>query len=252
MSFSHVFITRPRRESEQLAESLTALGFECVVQPAFTYVALEARRLQEQSFGLMERAGHDALLIFTSPRAVAHGLPQLPNGLVFQSRVAAIGPATAAALAAAGVRVSVTPHQGYTSEALLETLSQEAPAGGRKDAFIVAAPGGRQRLSEGVEELGWQAHMVMVYKAEPAVLDKPALQKLKEASGTLAVWTSANAMNALSRRLPPGIWFQLCRGDWLVISERLRRLARAYGPSRIHLAQGPGNAELLAAIRALT
>jgi hypothetical protein len=37
----------------------------------------------------------------------------------------------------------------------------------------------------------------------------------------------------------------------VVISERLQRLARAYGPSQIHLAGGPGNGAILAAIRAL-
>jgi uroporphyrinogen-III synthase len=253
VSFSHVFITRPRLESQELAASLTSLGLQCVVQPAFNYVALRARDLQQEIFNLMERAAGDALVIFTSPRAVAHGLPQLPDGLLFRCRVAAIGPATAAALAAAGVRVGITPQKGYTSEALLDVLSAEAPAqpGALRRVFIIAAPGGRRRLHDGLETLGWQPHMVMVYKSEPAGLDKPELEKLRDASGTLAVWTSANAMNALSQRLPPAIWFKLCRGDWLVISDRLKRLARAYGPARIHLAQGPGNRDLLAAIRML-
>ena len=91
----------------------------------------------------------------------------------------------------------------------------------------------------------------MVYKPEPAELDRQALKTLVDASGVLSVWTSANAMKALSQRLPPATWFQLCQGDWLVISERLKRLARAYGPERIHLAQGPGNGDLLSAIRGL-
>ena len=254
MNFSHVFITRPRLESQELAASLTTLGLQCVVQPAFNYVPLPARDLQAETFGLMDRAEGDALVIFTSPRAVTHGIPQLPDGLLFRNRVAAIGPATAAALAAAGVRVGITPREGYTSEALLDTLSGEAtaaPAASRQ-VFIIAAPGGRRRLYEGLETLGWQAYMVMVYKSEPAELDKPELEKLMGASGILAVWTSANAMNALSRRLPPALWFRICQGDWLVISDRLQRLARAYGPIRIHQSQGPGNRDLLAAIRALS
>jgi hypothetical protein len=91
----------------------------------------------------------------------------------------------------------------------------------------------------------------MVYKPEPAELDKQALKALRDASGVLSAWTSANAIKALSQRLPPATWFQLCQGDWLVISQRLKLLARAYGPERIHLAQGPGNADLLSAIRGL-
>ena len=81
--------------------------------------------------------------------------------------------------------------------------------------------------------------------------DYAALDRLERANGILSVWTSANAMNALSQRLPPATWFRVCQGDWLVISDRLRRLARAYGPPRIHLAGGPGNDAIVTAVRAL-
>ena len=93
--------------------------------------------------------------------------------------------------------------------------------------------------------------MVMVYRPEPVAVDRAALALLEDAAGILSVWTSGNAMNALSQRLPPASWFRICQGEWLVISERLRRLARAYGPTRIHLASGPGNGAILAAIRSL-
>jgi len=64
------------------------------------------------------------------------------------------------------------------------------------------------------------------------------------------VWTSGNAIKALSQRLQPATWFQICGGEWLVISSRLKRLARAYGPTQIHLSPGPTNSELFRAIRA--
>jgi uroporphyrinogen-III synthase len=201
----------------------------------------------------MSLAGPDSLLIFTSPRSVAHGLSQLPDNILFQARVAAIGPATAKALGESGIRVNVSPRRGYTSEALLEFIAEESSMSTAVQpfAFIIAAPGGRQKLLEGLKARNWRARLVMVYKSEPAELDRQVLKTLADASGVLSVWTSANAMKALSQRLPPATWFQLCQGDWLVISERLKRLARAYGPERIHLAQGPGNRDLLAAIRSL-
>jgi uroporphyrinogen-III synthase len=115
----------------------------------------------------------------------------------------------------------------------------------------VAAPGGREALLEGLSAAGWRVGTLMVYRAEPAPLDAVALAELETATGVLSVWTSGNAMQALSRRLPPTAWSRLCRGEWVVISERLRRLAGAYGPGRIHLAGGPGNDALLAAIRSL-
>lgn len=253
MSFTHVFISRPRPESEALAALLRPLGLHTVVQPAFTYQPLDFRSEQTDISEEMDRAGPDTLVIFTSPRAVAHGLPQLPDSLRFRSRIAAIGPATARALAAAGIRVNITPMTGFTSEALLEALEEEKPADNARSSFvfIICAPGGRQALSEKLGKWGWQVHMIMVYRPEPAELDREELRRLGEADGVLSVWTSANAIKALSQRIPPASWYQLCKGDWMVISDRLRRLARAYGPARIHVAPGPGNQELLAAIRNL-
>jgi uroporphyrinogen-III synthase len=253
MSFSHVFITRPLKESQDLADMLSPLGLQTIVQPAFNFFAQDIQASQTDIFDEMSMAGPDTLVIFTSPRAVAYGLSQLPDTIRFQSRIAAIGPATAKALAAAGIRVNIIPAKGYTSEALLETLSDDAALkpGGQPFAFIITAPGGRQVLFDSLAERGWRARMVIAYRPEPAELNKTELSKLRDASGVLSVWTSANTMKALSNRLQPAVWFQLCRGDWLVISERLRRLARAYGPARIHLASGPGNPELFSAIRNL-
>jgi len=253
MSFTHVFISRPRRESEELAAMLVPLGLQTVVQPAFNYFPADIALAQKEIFAEMGRAGAGTLVVFTSPRAVEHGLAQLPHAIRFQSRIAAIGPATAAALGDAGIRVNITPENGYTSEALLETLTRQGFPGGAEGpfAFIISAPGGRQTLFESLGQAGWRARLVHAYRAEPAELDRQELEKLREAAGVLSIWTSANAMNALSQRLPPATWFQLCRGDWLVISDRLKQFARAFGPARIHVAGGPGNRELVSAVRAL-
>ena len=253
MKYSHVFITRPRRESEELAARLESLGLSCIIQPAFRYEAVDARAQQPDDFEAMARADHNVLLIFTSPRAVEHGLAQLDAAVLARASLGAIGPATARALRAAGLPVGVLAEQGYTSEALLDALARDArtDSSASRSVFILAAPGGRRRLFDGIQRLGWDCRMLMVYRSQPEELDRTALAALEDASAVLSVWTSANAMKALSQRLPPAAWFRLCKGDWLVISERLRRLARAYGPQGIHLAAGPGNSELLAAIRGM-
>jgi uroporphyrinogen-III synthase len=252
MTFSHVFLTRPQVQSEELAQLLAPLGLEPVVQPAFEYVAQDARSAQAEEFSALLAAGPDDLLLFTSPRAVTHGSKQLPVEALNRLRVCAIGPATAAALAQAGIRVDIHPGHGYTSEDLLETLSGMKPgANAAASAFILAAPGGRKKLANGLSELGWQTRTIMVYRAEPAPLNKSELDKLAQADKLLSVWTSANVMKALSQRLPPAAWFRVCQGEWLVISGRLQRLARAYGPARVHLAGGPDNAAIVTTVRSL-
>ena len=232
---------------------LVPLGLAAIVQPAFDYVAFDTRAENPEIWSQLESAEAGDLVIFTSPRAVQHGVAQLPREALLRLRIAAIGPATESGLAAAGLRVDVLPDEGFTSEALLATLAAETGGPNRRQqrAFIVAAPGGRRALIEGLTDQGWQAKILMVYRSMPAELDPSALAQLDEAAGLMAVWTSSNAMHALSQRLPPATWLRLCQVDWLVISERLRQLARAYGPPRVHLADGPGNGAILAAISSL-
>ena len=77
------------------------------------------------------------------------------------------------------------------------------------------------------------------------------IARLRHAPHVLSIWTSGNTLKALSQRLPTAAWFRVCQGPWVVISERLERLARAYGPPRIERARGPDNAAIVAAVRAL-
>lgn len=242
-----MLITRPRPEAERLAGLLASVGVDSIIQPA--------REFSKRSLGSSEVRDLNALrepllLIFTSPRSVDFGLPQLPPALVAGAKIAAIGPATARALAAAGKRVDFEPEDGFTSEDLLETLAaQPAPTGGV--ALLVCAPGGREVLLERLGECGWAARPLWVYERKSADIDPGTRQAIEDADSLLTVFTSDDAMNTLAHRLPPSAWYAVCRGEWLVISDRLRRLARAFGPAAVHVASGPRNADLATAIRSL-
>ena len=230
---------------------LEPLGLEPVIQPAFNFSTVDVQDSQADDLAALQAATVSDLLLFTSPRAVAHALPQIPPGVLPRVRIAAIGPSTARALGAAGVRVDTKPDKGFTSEDLLETLASEGAQPDGRQAFIMAAPDGRKKLIEGLGKLGWDARTLMVYRADPAPLEREVLQHLQGADEILSIWTSGNAMKALSQRLPPRVWFRICQGQWLVISNRLKRLSRAYGPADVHLSGGPDNHAILAAIRNL-
>lgn len=255
--FSQVLITRPQAEAERLAAMLTPLGIDSIVQPAQTFAG---REMDAELHAELERLEQSCLLIFTSTRSVDFGLPQIPATVLRKARIAAVGPATAKSLAAAGRRVDVAPDEGYTSEALLEALENDPwvadsfrPASGesRPLALIMCAPGGREKLLSSLTDSGWDARAVWVYDRLAAEISPEAVESICNAERLLSVWTSGQAMDALSQRLPPAAWYAVCRGDWLVMSRRLQRLARAFGPSAVHLSGGPGNADLAAAIRTL-
>ena len=247
--FSHVLTTRPREKSEELARMLQPLGVEVLIQPAFEYIQCNLAENQPEDLQALSAAGSRALLIFTSPRAVWYSIDQLPRDALWQASKAAIGPATAHALKKAGSRADVVPAHGFTSEALLQTLEKGGVA--FDEVYIVAAPGGRRKLADSLSSVCDRVRYLQAYESLPAEIDPEVMAQMGEADRLLTVWTSANAMRSLSQRLPPSTWFRVCQSDWLVISERLLRLARAYGPSRVHLSGGPGNPDLQAAIREL-
>jgi uroporphyrinogen-III synthase len=245
--YSQVLITRPQAQAERLAGLLARVGIDSIVQPAQEF---RPRSLDSSERQGLTALGPPLLVVFTSPRAVEFGLPQLPPEMLGPARIAAIGPATARALAAAGKPAEIQPEDGYTSESLLEVLAGEA-ARNAENALVVCAPGGRELLVEKLNKLGWAARPLWVYERRAAEIRPEALVAIEGADRLLTVFTSADAMNSLSQRIRPSAWFAICRGEWLVISERLQRLARAFGPSRIHLAPGPHNADLATAIRSM-
>lgn len=268
MRFSAILITRPRAEALELASMLAELPAKSqsplppshvrksIILPAFEF---KARGLPADEVRQLEQAAKKGpvLLIFTSPRSVDFGLGQIPPIVLEVASLAAIGPATAEILEQTGAPPGLVSRHGYTSEDLLREIQRkrELPASidvarGTR-AFIFAAPGGRETLREGLATLGFEPRMLMVYEREPAKLEPAAIEAIEQTESLLVVWTSANAMKELQRRLPVDCWNRVRQAEWLVISDRLAAVAQSFNPARVHLAAGPSNAAIVRAIEAL-
>jgi uroporphyrinogen-III synthase len=245
VGYTHVLITRPEAESRQLAALLGRAPLTPVVIAPYRFESLDAGAELAQAWPAAQRR----LAVFTSTRAVQFGLRQLPDGFLQQAEIAAIGPATAAALERAGQPVSIVPEGRYTSETLL-THPELARDPGR--ALIFAAPGGRELLQQGLERLGWQVRVVFVYCRQPVAPGPEQVEALLGAEGIISVWTSENAMRALAEQLPAEAWQAVCRGQGIVTSERLGQCLRELGPARVRVSSGPDNESILQLILDLT
>jgi uroporphyrinogen-III synthase len=100
------------------------------------------------------------LVIFVSANAVEHGLPLLRRSP--GTRLAAIGKATAAALAAGGAPADIVPEAGFTTEALLEHPQLNLVAGLRVQ--IVRGVGGRETLHQELQARAVQVETLEVYR----------------------------------------------------------------------------------------
>ena len=197
LSGRRVLVVRPAAQGAASAEILRAAGAEPVLVPLIELrppddggaaLADAARRLGEYRWLICTSAnGADRLL-----EALGDAAP--PPGL----RVAAIGPATAAALAAGGMTVALVPER-YVAESLLEAFPSPAvtASDGRVGAgriLLARAAIARDVLPDGLRAMGWSVDVVAAYRAEPRTLD--AGERASVATCDTVVFTSPSVVEA--------------------------------------------------------
>jgi uroporphyrinogen-III synthase len=163
-----VLVTRQREQAQPLVDALTARGFDVVVEPLI--------RVEPLSDEPIDVDGYDCVLV-TSPngaRELARRLRGRPR------RLAAIGPATAAALADAGLSAEVVADV-HTQEGLVAALGERPHR-----ALFIGAEGARPFLAD---ELG--ADVVAAYRTVELDAELP--------DADVALLLSASAARAYAR-----------------------------------------------------
>jgi uroporphyrinogen-III synthase len=155
-----VLITRPAGQAGRIAELIDASGGKPILFPAVGIEPLpevdKAEALNDlQQFGL---------LIFVSPNAVRLAMPHIlkHGGVPASSRVAAVGPGTAAELKKSAVRNIISPREGFDSEALIRELSSLSMNG--IQALVIRGQGGRDLLGETLRSRGAKVDYLECYR----------------------------------------------------------------------------------------
>jgi uroporphyrinogen-III synthase len=241
-----VLVTRPDHQAAHLCRLVEAEGGAAVRYPALVIQPRPDRAAIRAAVGPTDR--YD-LVIFVSANAVRFGADLLDRRR--DAPVAAIGQATAAALNAAGHRVSLMPAEGADSESLL-ALPQLAHLSGQR-VLIVRGVGGRDVLREVMTARGAQVQYAEVYTREPASPSaglQAEIEQLWRQGGISAYTaTSVELLEALV-----GIVTPRCRGlmDSTALVTGAERVADAAGRlglgSPILLADSPEDTALIAAL----
>lgn len=146
-----VLVTRPRGQSSGLVEAVEAAGGEAIQFPVLDIVARDPVVVESEL-----AAGNAGLTIFISSNAVEHGLRYA------EGRLVAIGPATRAAIEAAGRTVDVSPASGFDTEHLLAEPAFDDIEGLR--IRIVRGVGGREKLARELAARGAEVEYVEAYE----------------------------------------------------------------------------------------
>ena len=161
-----IIVTRAREQASDMARLLAAEGARVVELPAIRIEpATNATLVREAICHLRD---YD-WTVFTSPNGVEFFWREL-TALRLDARafaatsVAAIGPATAEALAQKGILADYIP-QSHVAEALLEGIVAQGVSG--KRILLARAEKARDILPKGLEEAGADVRVVAVYQTLP-------------------------------------------------------------------------------------
>ena len=214
-----VVVTRAADRAADLTEALAEAGAEVVSLPVtVTRPASDGGSALTHMAG---RMGTFAWVVFTSVNAVDHVFAHIRDARAFAgARVAAVGPATAAALAGRGVEADVVSPTG-SAEGLVSALGPAAVLGPAAGLGRPTPPGGRleggdaggagaeakgatpaavllprseqadRRLPDALAGAGWVVVEVPAYRTVPVAVDSDAAAAAAEADAVVVAAGSA-------------------------------------------------------------
>ncbi len=196
-----VLVTRSRTQASELGERLRALGTEPILVPTIEIV-------EPTSFAPLDAAlaslDHFEWLLFTSANAVevfGRRLALSP-GVSVRAKVAAIGRATAAALAELGLVPDLVPKDAV-AESLTEALLPHArQADGRATRFLlIRAEQAREHLPEALRAAGGEVTIAPAYRT---VIPDGSLALVRELFRPVLAGAAGSAWNMRARSAGEG------------------------------------------------
>ena len=174
----HIVVTRAQPQASAMAAELRRRGAEAVELPA---IAFEPPGDIDRLIRAAAEVGGYHWVVFTSPTGVNRFFEHLPDARSLGGvRVAAIGPATAAALAEHNVVADLVPAK-YVAESLLEALTDEVGPDGPGRVLIPRAETARDVLPNGLAAAGWDVDVVPAYRTMAPAPDPDAAALLADA-----------------------------------------------------------------------
>lgn len=185
-------ITRPRHQASGLSELLEREGAQVLEAPA-----IEIAPNPEDVERILNKLGDFHWLIFTSANGVTAFFQGMENkGLdsraLFHSKICAVGPATAQALAARGIKADLVPYE-YTTKGIIASFKGKAIKG--KTFLLLRADIATGEMEEDLKKRGALVRRLDVYKTVFASsMDEEVKAKLVDGDIDIIVFTSASTV----------------------------------------------------------
>jgi uroporphyrinogen-III synthase len=193
LSGKRILVTRARTQASELANKLAALGAEPILFPTLEIAPME-------DYSALDRAiaelSNYHWIIFTSVNGVAAFWKRLERSNLPRTRptsnlkIAAIGPATARALEARGVRAEFIPDE-YMAERILDGLGDVR---GQR-ILLPRAEIAREALAVELKQRSALVHEIAAYRTLPAAPDPQGLLELRQGVDAVTFTSSSTVRN---------------------------------------------------------
>jgi uroporphyrinogen-III synthase len=247
MAFNlHILVTRPKPYGVEQCRQLKNHGYEVSYLPT---IAFAGPPDQSAFLKAIRNLGEQKWLIFVSRESVhaTHAemkrqWPVLPAAIQF----VAVGEGTAKALHEVGYHVALHP-QEWNSEGLLNMREfQEVHS---QKIAIIRGMGGREYIDQILRARGASILPVIAYQRELPKIDvTPFYEQFKHGEIDIIICTSFEGVRNLKILLGEMTWPYMKDISLVVVSERIKILARDLGYKRIWVARNASHAAILEVI----
>ncbi len=192
-----VLFTRPEEQGGAVDAARTRLrdlGADVLTQPAIEIAEPDDWRPVDEALGRLNRFDW---IVFSSANGVRAAMRRLWHlggdaRSLGSTKIAAIGPATAEALAAFQLRADLVPSE-FRAEALAASLVAALPSGGRR-CLLIRASRGREVLAETLRAAGAEVEQVVAYKSTDVALPDAEIAELMAAGRIEWVTVTSSAI----------------------------------------------------------
>ena len=237
-----VLVTRPKHQAQELVAAIEALGGSAIQFPCIEIVPRQTADILADA----SRLEDPDIAIFVSPNAVKHGLSCAGN-----ARIAVVGPATAAAIEAAGRSVDIRPASGFDSEHLLAEPALQTVQG--SNVRIIRGNAGRELIADTLRNRGARVEYLSVYARRVPEISAAELAALEAQwrSGEIDVITamSVESLTNLAELLPEWCKQQLGQTRLVTPAARvIKQVLDRFPGMPAKLARGPQAKDMVRAI----
>lgn len=242
----NILVTRPKHQAETLCHLIEKQDWNAIRFPTLEIVGIESLALRQQ----LDALNQYKWLIFISVNAVNFAL-KANNGKIdcfINSAIATVGKATEKALQIYGLPVDLVPKTQFNTEGLLGTTEMNNVRD--MSCLIVRGKGGRETLANCLRKRGAKVDYMEVYtRIKPCHNDNTAKDMLKQGKLNAITITSNEALINLLTMFGEAQHCSLHAVPLIVISERIKKLAKQSGFKHIAVTDYPGDTAIIETVK---